>query len=62
MQEIMKGLPRGTFDRFAREQKADKHSKGFGCWDQLVAMVYAHLSCAEKAMNFCICWTPPRSP
>ncbi len=44
MQEIMKGLPRGAFDRFVREQNADKHSKGFGCWDQLVAMVYGHLS------------------
>jgi hypothetical protein len=46
MQEIMKGLPRGTFDRLVQEQQADKHSKGFGCWDQLVAMVYGHLSSA----------------
>ena len=44
MQEIMKGLPRGTFDRLVQEQQADKHSKGFGCWGQLVAMVYGHLS------------------
>lgn len=48
MQEIMKGLPRGTFDRLVQEQQADKHSKGFGCWDQLVAMVYGHLSGADS--------------
>jgi IS4 transposase len=44
MQEIMKGLPRGGFDRLVEAHQADKHSKGFDCWDQLVAMVYGHLS------------------
>jgi putative transposase len=44
MQEIMKGLPRGNFDRLVEEQQADKYSKGFGCWDQLVAMIYGQLS------------------
>jgi hypothetical protein len=48
MQEILKGLPRGTFDRLVQEHQADKHSKGFGCWDQLVAMVYGHLSGASS--------------
>ena len=43
MQELMKGLPRGGFDRLVAEHQADKHSKGFGCWDQLVVMVYAQL-------------------
>lgn len=41
---IMKALPRGAFDRVVQTHQADKHSKGFGCWDQLVAMVYAQLS------------------
>jgi hypothetical protein len=44
MQEIMKGLPRGNFDRLVEAQQADKYSKGFGCWDQLVAMIYGQLS------------------
>jgi len=43
-QHIMKALPRGTFDRVVQAHQADKHSKGFGCWDQLLAMVYAQLS------------------
>jgi len=44
----MKGLPRGSFDRLVQAHQADKHAKGFGCWDQLVAMVYAQLSGANS--------------
>lgn len=42
--DIMKALPRSAFDRVVATHQADKHSKGFGCWDQLLAMVYAQLS------------------
>ena len=47
-QQIMKALPRGTFDRVVETHQADKHSKGFGCWDQLIAMVYAQMSGATS--------------
>lgn len=46
--QIMKALPRGTFDRVVQTHQADKHSKGFGCWDQLLAMIYAQLSGASS--------------
>lgn len=42
--DVLKALPRGVFDRLVAEQGADKHSKRFGSWDQLVAMVYGHLA------------------
>lgn len=48
MQHILKALPRGAFDRIVNSHQADKHSKGFGCWDQLIAMVYAQLSGASS--------------
>ena len=48
LHEIMKSLPRGSFDRLVEAHRADKHAKGFGCWDQLVAMVYAQLSGANS--------------
>jgi putative transposase len=48
LHEIMKGLPRGTFDRIVDTHRADKHTKGFGCWDQLLAMVYAQLAGANS--------------
>ena len=46
--QIMKALPRGAFDRVVQTHQADKHSKGFACWDQLLAMVYAQLSGASS--------------
>jgi putative transposase len=37
-------LPRGAFDGAVEKHRGDRHCKGFTCWDQLVAMVYAQLS------------------
>lgn len=42
--ELLKGLPRGTFDQVVKKHNADKYSKKFGHWDQLIAMLYAQLS------------------
>lgn len=42
--EILKGLPRGAFDQLVKKHNADKYSKKFGHWDQLIAMMYAQLS------------------
>jgi IS4 transposase len=44
LHELLKGLPRGEFDRAVRKHQADKYTKGFGCWDQFIAMLYAQLS------------------
>lgn len=43
-QEILKGLPRGAFDKLVNKHNADKYSKRFGHWDHLVAMLYAQFS------------------
>ena len=43
-QELMKGLPRSSFDQMVQKRNADKYSKHFGHWDQLIAMLYAQLS------------------
>lgn len=48
LHEIMKALPRSAFQQIVDNHRADKHSKGFGCWSQLVAMVYAQLSGASS--------------
>ena len=44
----MKLLPRGAFDRVVKTHQADKHSKGFSCWDQLLAMVFAQMAGASS--------------
>lgn len=46
--ELLKGLPRGRFEKIVQHFQADKYSKGFRCWDQLVAMVYGQLSGARS--------------
>jgi IS4 transposase len=43
----MKGLPRGTFDKFVKRRNADKYCKRFRNWDQLIAMMYAQFTGAE---------------
>jgi IS4 transposase len=42
--ELLKGLPRSTFDRLVKQRNADKYSKKFGHWEHLVAMLYGQLS------------------
>jgi IS4 transposase len=43
-QELLKGLPRATFDRLVKKRNADKYSKKFGHWEHLIAMLYGQLS------------------
>lgn len=33
-----------TFERIVRKHQGEKHSKGFRCWEQLVAMLFLHFS------------------
>lgn len=42
--DLLKGLNRGAFAHIVDTHEADKHNKGFRCWDQLVAMLYAQVS------------------
>ena len=46
-QNLMKGLPRGVFEKRVELSNADKFCKRFRHWDHLIAMVYAHLSEAK---------------
>lgn len=44
IQQVLQSVPRGAFDRIVERHHADRFSKGFGCWQQLLAMVYVQLS------------------
>ena len=47
-QQIIKPVMNGRFARHVRTHQADKHSKGFGCQNLLVCMLYARLGrCAS---------------
>jgi hypothetical protein len=45
---LLKHFPRGAFDRAVEHFDADKHRKGFSCWRQMIAMLYAQLSDASS--------------
>ena len=42
--ELLKGLPRATFDKLVNAHKGDKYVKRFGHWDHLITMLYAQMS------------------
>ena len=42
--ELLKGLPRATFDKLVGARQGDKYVKKFGHWDHLIAMLYAQMS------------------
>lgn len=48
IQQILQAVPRGGFDRIVKHHQADRYSKGFGCWQHLLAMVYVQLSGATS--------------
>lgn len=42
--ELLKGLPRATFDKLVSAHKGDKYVKKFAHWDHLIAMLYAQMT------------------
>jgi putative transposase len=42
--QLMKGLPRDSFQKLVDLHGGDRYVKKFGCWQQLLAMVYGQLA------------------
>ena len=42
--QILQVIPRGKFARIVSECKAERGSKGFTCWDQLVSMLFCQFA------------------
>jgi hypothetical protein len=51
--QILKIFPRSQFEIFVKETKASKHTKGFSCWDQFVAMLFCQLGQAHSLREIC---------
>ena len=51
--QLLQHFPRTEFDRLVREHGAEKHSKGFSCWTQFVAMLFCHLGRADSLREIC---------
>jgi len=46
--QILSLISRHEFARHVKDLKTDRHSKGFSCWDQFVAMLFCQLAQAKS--------------
>ena len=44
---------RGRFHKLVAEHRAERHAKGFSCWDQFVAMLFCQLAQAKSLREIC---------
>ena len=51
--QILALFNRSEFQGIVRKYKADRHSKGFSCWDQFVAMLFCQLAQAHSLREIC---------
>ncbi len=52
-QQILKIFSRAEFEQLARKHGAERHARGFTCWDQFVAMLFCHLGRAQSLREIC---------
>jgi len=51
--QILALFNRHDFSDIVRKHQADKHSKGFSCWNQFVAMLFCQLAQAHSLREIC---------
>ncbi|HUP60737.1 MAG TPA: IS4 family transposase [Thermoanaerobaculia bacterium] len=51
--QILNVFSRSEFEHLARKHGAERHARGFTCWDQLVAMMFCHLGRAQSLREIC---------
>lgn len=51
--QLLKEVPREVFSTIVKQYGAEKHSKGFASWTQLVSMLFCHLAKAESLREIC---------
>lgn len=52
--QLLQLFPRQNFHKAVEETKAERHARGFGCWDQFVAMLFCQLAQAQSLRE--VCW------
>jgi hypothetical protein len=51
--QVVSRISRRAFDAAVREHGAEKGAKGFTCWEQFVAMLYAQMAGAHSLREIC---------
>jgi hypothetical protein len=53
LNQLLQIFPRIEFEKAVRETNAERHARGFRCWDQFVAMMFCHLADANSLREIC---------
>jgi DDE family transposase/uncharacterized protein DUF4372 len=51
--QLLQHFPRTEFGALVKENKAERCAKGFGCWTQLVSMLFCQLAHADSLREIC---------
>jgi hypothetical protein len=51
--QLLQEIPRFQFERLVRRHGAERHAKGYTCWNQLVSMLFCHLAGADSLREIC---------
>ena len=51
--QLLKLFPRLEFEAAVKRTRAERHARGFGCWDQFVAMLFCQLGRAHSLREIC---------
>jgi hypothetical protein len=51
--QLLSLFPRLEFESFVKKTKSARHTKGFSCWDQFVAMLFCQLGQAHSLREIC---------
>lgn len=52
-QQMLSLFPRDEFDRLVEEFAAERHARGFRCWEQFVSMLFCQLGRAQSLREIC---------
>ena len=51
--QILQLFSRSEFQLLVKETKAERHARGFNCWDQFVSMMFCQLGRAHSLREIC---------
>jgi diacylglycerol kinase len=51
--QLLQHFPRAEFGALVKKHNAEKSAKGFGCWTQLVSMLFCQLAHADSLREIC---------
>lgn len=51
--QLLQLFPRPQFQQLVQETKAERHARGFQCWDQFTAMLFCQLAQTNSLREVC---------